>query len=69
MNLTGANPMKCSPLLNFRSAMCDHTWYKISARNIVMSQDGTSMEEEYVCTTCGDKRFEPVFLFGVWPEW
>lgn len=44
-----------------------HLWYKISVRDIVMSQDGTSMEEEYVCTTCGAKRFEPVFLFGVWP--
>ena len=49
--------------------MCDHSWYKISVRNIQMGEDGTEFEEEYVCTTCGEKRFEPVFLFGVWPEW
>lgn len=48
--------------------MCDHTWYKISVRDIVMGEVGTSMEEEYVCTTCDAVRFEWVYLFGVWPE-
>lgn len=47
---------------------CDHTWYQVSVTNIVPKRGGTTMDEEYLCTTCGTVHYEPVYLPGIWPE-